>query len=371
MHFIESIEVSGFRGFSSFRANSLGRVNLITGSNNSGKSSLLEAIRLLASGGSVQTFRDILGYREELGSAEADGSSLRNDLDVFATLFTGCPTLSNKPAQFRITVAGNLPLSANDLSVRAGWFVRNYSSDGSSVSFEPAESDLFGDEEVFPALELKAGAKGRRVLPLSRLRRGFAPKSEMDSTQMPCVYLDPFSSRSTSQLAAMWDAIALTDGERETLRALKIASPDIEGVSMVGSDARGRYRTAIVKSEKFDLPVPLRTFGDGVNRLFGIILSICNARNGVLLIDEIENGLHHSIQVEVWRTIFRLARDLNVQVFATSHSFDCIRSFQAAASNSEQDGVLIRLTRKGDYVIPTLFTEDDLRIVSRDDIEVR
>jgi predicted ATP-dependent endonuclease of OLD family len=89
----------------------------------------------------------------------------------------------------------------------------------------------------------------------------------------------------------------------------------------------------------------LRTFGDGVNRLFGVILSLCNARNGVLLVDEIENGLHYSVQTEIWRTIFRLANTLNVQVFATSHSWDCVRAFQEAASESPQDGVLVRLSK--------------------------
>ena len=66
---------------------------------------------------------------------------------------------------------------------------------------------------------------------------------------------------------------------------------------MIGSDERNtRPRTAIVKSGRHSSPLPLRTFGDGVNRLFGVILSLCNARNWVLLVDEIENGLHYSVQ---------------------------------------------------------------------------
>ena len=141
---------------------------------------------------------------------------------------------------------------------------------------------------------------------------------------------------------------------------------------MVGSgEARGRPRTAIVRSSQFDSPVPLRTFGDGVNRLFGIVLSLCNAKNGVLLVDEFENGLHHSVQASIWSTIFRLASDLNVQVFATSHSEDCVHAFQQAAAESPEDGVLVRLTRRGDQVFPTEFDEDELAIATRNDIEVR
>lgn len=215
----------------------------------------------------------------------------------------------------------------------------------------------------------------QRVVPLhlrSPLRRAILGIGDNTYEPVRCVYLDPFSSRSTGQLGALWDAVALTDAQDEVLNALQLISPDIEGVSMIGSDeARSRTRTAIVKSRQFNSPVPLRTFGDGVNRLFGIVLSLCNARNGVLLIDEFENGLHHSVQASIWRTIFRLASELNVQVFATSHSRDCVQAFQEAATESPQDGLLLRLTRRADAVVSTLFSEDELEIATRNDIEVR
>lgn len=149
-------------------------------------------------------------------------------------------------------------------------------------------------------------------------------------------------------------------------------SSDIQAISVIGSDARNpRPRTAIAKSTRYTNRVPLRTFGDGVNRLFGIVLSLCNARNGILLVDEVENGLHYSVQRDVWRAIFRLATDLNVQVFATSHSWDCVRAFQEAASESPQEGVLVRLSQLEDRILPTVFREKDLEIVTRDHIEVR
>lgn len=70
--------------------------------------------------------------------------------------------------------------------------------------------------------------------------------------------------------------------------------------------------------------------GDGITRLFHIILALVNAKNGVLLVDEFENGLHWSVQEKVWETVFQLAERLDVQVFATTHSRDCVQAFQAA-----------------------------------------
>jgi energy-coupling factor transporter ATP-binding protein EcfA2 len=371
MHFIENFAVEGFRGLTDLRVRAFGRVNLITGKNNSGKSSLLEAIRVLASAGSLQTLRDILDYREELNGLDSDSPIGRMELSAFSTLFGGCPDLASKAATFSISAEGSISPSSSNIRVSTGWFIRKVDADQRTVNYESAHPDFFGDEEILPALEIKIGERSR-VVPFDRFLRRPLFRNEPEVAKTPVVYLDPFSSRSTSQLSAMWDAIALTDLEIEVVSALKIISADIEAVSMIGSDERiRRGRTAIAKGAGFSLPVPLRTFGDGVNRFFGIILSLCNAKNGILLVDELENGLHYSVQVDVWRTIFRLSRKLNVQVFATSHSLDCVRSFQEASVESDQEGVLLRLTKRGGNVIPTIFSEDELKIASRNQIEVR
>jgi predicted ATP-dependent endonuclease of OLD family len=99
---------------------------------------------------------------------------------------------------------------------------------------------------------------------------------------------------------------------------------------------------------------------------------LVNARNGLLLVDEIENGLHYSAQLDVWRLINRLASRLNVQVFATTHSWDCIESFQKAAQEDTQnEGILIRLESKKGKIVATLFDEKELGIATREQIEVR
>lgn len=370
--FINSLEISGFRALADLKIDSLGKVNLITGKNNSGKSTLLEAIRILATGGALRTIFDILNYREELGSGnESERTYQPTDPAPFCNLFTGFPDLASSQQGFSILASGALPASVSRIKANIQWFVRKTDPDRQAVSYEPASGDLFDDVEAFPALDLDIAGR-KRVLPLDRLQRRFPMRGEADIAPVPCVYLDPFSSRSTSQMGALWDAIALTDVEPEIVKALQIVSQDIQAVSVVGSDERGsRARTAIARSSIHASPIPLRTFGDGVNRLFGVVLSLCNARNGVLLVDEIENGLHYSVQTEIWRTIFRLATALNVQVFATSHSWDCVRAFQEAARESPEDGVLVRLSRKDDRIIPTLFSERELEIVTRDQIEVR
>ena len=97
-------------------------------------------------------------------------------------------------------------------------------------------------------------------------------------------------------------------------------------------------------------------------------------RPHVFLIDEIENGIHYTLHAKLWKLIFELAERYNFQVFATSHSWDCIEGFQKAlADDKDANGLLIRLERKEeiDKTRAVIIDEEDLPIVIRESIEVR
>jgi hypothetical protein len=370
---ISTLRVTRFRSLKDLTVGPFGRVNLITGKNNAGKSSLLEAIRILVTEGAASTFHNILNYREETGnsSPEIEQSLSPDDTSSYSSLFSGFPNLGGCSDPFTVSNQNGGDSPVKTISVRVGWFSERADPETGRRILSEEDFDLFGESIGFPALEIEAPNRKRlmRIDGQRPYRRVIAESGEGAPT--PCIFLDPFSSRSTSQLAALWDSIALTDAEKQVVAALKIISPDVEAVSMIGSDSGSRSRTAIAKSAKYPNPVPLRTFGDGINRLFGIILSLSSAKGGVLLVDEIENGLHHSILTKVWEVIFQMARTLNVQVFATSHSWDCIESFQEAASADPEEGVLVRLTAIADAVVSTIFREDELKVAARNQIELR
>ena len=118
-------------------------------------------------------------------------------------------------------------------------------------------------------------------------------------------------------------------------------------------------------------PQSLRSYGDGLTRIFGLALALVNAANGLLLIDEVENGIHYSVQADLWKLVLRSAKRLNIQVFATTHNWDCIEAFQSVASETEDDGILIRLAKRGESIQAFLFSGKELKIVAREHIEVR
>jgi len=372
---IEALDIQQFRAIRELSIRGLGRVNLITGRNNSGKSSVLEALRILATDASSSTIFDILRSREE-NIVDSEDTTQPLDADgwfLLSSLFHGFPQFS--PELAPISIASNGGQRRLKLMLKAAWVSEQRGEDGVRRVI-PQQQVLFeAAADVLPALVVDTNGS-HRIVPLESWRRyGYRGRTlSADRTsepRLPCVFVSPYGGEQTAMLGVMWDRIALSDREQDVVDALKIIAPEISAVSMVGGEGPRQLRTAIVRASGVGRPVPLRSFGDGLNRLFGIVLSLVNAKDGLLLIDEFENGMHYSVQADVWRVLFRLATRLNIQIVATSHSWDAIEAFQQAANGTREDGVLVRLTRKGEDIIPTIFCEDELAVATRDRIEVR
>ena len=135
-------------------------------------------------------------------------------------------------------------------------------------------------------------------------------------------------------MAALWDDTVLLDLQHDIVAALQVIAPSTVSVNFVGARKGSVERIPIVKVQEFALPVALRTLGEGMNRMLGIALALVNAKDGMLLIDEVDTGLHYSVLPDLWKLVFEVAHRLNVQVFATSHSWDCIAAFQQAAADN-------------------------------------
>ena len=126
---IDSLTIRGFRGFRDLTIPEFGKVNLITGKNNTGKSSVLEAIRILVAGDAAETLHTILRYREEIpaGTNYRDLEE-REDFNLIRSLFLGFPDildLDESPA-FSIQVHGRLPADASNLTIRTTWISHRF-----------------------------------------------------------------------------------------------------------------------------------------------------------------------------------------------------------------------------------------------------
>jgi predicted ATPase len=361
------LSIEGFRGFKDFSVSHLGRVTLITGRNNTGKSSILEALRIHTQNADPSVMREALAFREEYSSHahEPESPSDYGSSFPISALFHGFPEISDDFTPIIISTSGKT--RRMELSMRVGWFTYERDSDGNRR--EVSRQDVHSEEsEVYAALVVETEEAALRHQIDERF---FERKHHRTSARMPCILVHSYGSGRTDELGQLWDQITLTDLEEHVVDALRIIDTQITAVSMVVGEGHSHARTAMVRGSNLPRPVPLRSLGDGLNRLFAMTLSLVNARGGLLLLDEFENGLHHTVQLDAWRMIFQLAQSLDVQVFATSHSEDAVRTFQRAAAEAPEEGSLLRLTRRDDDIIPTMLAENELAIATRDKIEVR
>ena len=181
-------------------------------------------------------------------------------------------------------------------------------------------------------------------------------------------------SLTTEDAARLWDNIALTEQEDLAVSALNLVFGDeVKRVAMLGG-GRGSEdgRRIAVRLKGRERPVSLQSLGDGAVRLFGIALALANAGAGYLVIDEAENGIHHSVQPAMWEMVFRTAHRDGVQVLATTHSWDCVRGFANAASAAEDlDGVLVRVEGANGRIRAVEYGTADLVAAAEQGIEVR
>ena len=177
-------------------------------------------------------------------------------------------------------------------------------------------------------------------------------------------------------LARFWDDAIIRNEQFLAVDMLNLVlDAPAEWVAVVGDAVqRGsdRGRRVIVKIAGEAAPVPLPSLGDGATRLFGVALAVVNSRDGFLLIDEAENGIHHSVQQDFWHLVLLTAQQHNVQVLATTHSWDCVVGFARAASELENvAGVLYRIQRNGERLRAVEYPESELAIAAEHSIEVR
>lgn len=100
----------------------------------------------------------------------------------------------------------------------------------------------------------------------------------------------------------------------------------IEKIAFLGREGPRSTGGVVVKLKNSDARLPIGSLGDGVRRLLSLSLAVISASGGYLMVDEIDTGLHHSVMENMWRMVITTSKRLNVQVFATTHSQDCINS---------------------------------------------
>ena len=319
---IDHIHITNFRLFKTFELNGLKRVNLITGKNNTGKTVLLEALRLLAAPQEGSVYTNILAERGEFE---------HHYIEAWNHFFHWDSVNENTNNSFKI----------NHLELVQEQNLGHLSS------------------------QYKVLVEGKEVPHLVQNASHHTADTKPRDT---AVYL-PFGGESRFPLMELWDKTTLTEYEDDVVSILKeTIFPDL-----VRLDVKKERTLVRLKNNK--TPVPLKSLGDGVQRLLLLAIALVNARNNFLLIDEIEVGLHHSALEMLWEKIFLYAQKWNIQVFVTTHSHDAVRTFTYVLDrhDNKDNGAYFRLQqqRKTGLIEAVPYSLDELEVSLESNLEPR
>lgn len=378
---LDSLRIQNFRTFKDLTVDRLGRVNLIVGKNNVGKTALLEALWIWAHDEYWDDLTDEL-VTSESEDGRPSSERVRERYEAIRHLFHGRPAPErwgsrtsdlDKPEEAEIYLG---PRKDPDHS--KGVYLHVNAETGSRIQwFQLKAARRHPGKEEF-----------KQVGELS-VRRHAVQRETHDLQSVDAVFVSSAPLNEIEQ-GDLWSNAVRNGKKSNVLRLLRAIESGIEDVNSIHQPfLRGHPHGRSIRLEKRSIearrfvvthrasrkPVPLGSLGEGMGRAMSIGLGLAGGEGGLTLIDEIENGIHYSAQPDIWRMIFETARELDVQVFATTHSYDCVQAFQKAAQDhNRSESMLLSLRRREEDpedIVAVRSDRDELSTVVEEDIEVR
>ena len=357
----KSFKIENFRCFDDFTIEPLQRINLIAGQNNVGKTALLEAL-WLHHGYHNPRLGTLLAAFRGLGQFKRDEFmwDLFSEFDPDKVIVLSSQDWDSQSRFLRITIREH-PISR--ISVHNG-------GQGDGMEFPVAMIGQETTEPVESAVLLEyTGPSGETFQAHAYVEAdNIRFESPVGIKEPGGIFLAARDRSQPKVLAERLGDLEVDKKETGIIQILQIIEPDLESLTV-----RHIGNVPIIYGDvgKKRL-MPLALMGDGMGRLLGIALSVPQAQDGILLVDEVENGLYHTVMSKVWRAIADLAREYNVQIFATTHSEECIRAAHQAFNASERyDFALHRLERIKKVIRAVTFDRETLDAAIEMDAEVR
>lgn len=368
------LEVEHFRCFPYIRVEGLASINLVTGRNNVGKTALLEAFFIHSAATNLDSVIKVDSARgismvRVIGNVviQVPWDDLFYSLDIRRPLSLKAGYRDGRVRELRLRL--HQP-PAYSLTVPSSSAQESDPADGE----QGVHSNI---PPVLPALEAEYLEDGRvlarHVLAPSRAtwaeRAGvsFEVTPPPSPPPLPAYYLQARRQMSEEAAARRFSDLEVERKQDLVVETLRVIEPKLKRLTVL---VRGQH-AGIYGDVGLPQLVPLGLMGEGMAYLAQLALAMGSSQGGLVLIDEAENGVHHSVLRDLWRVIGHLARQLNVQVVATTHSYECIRAARDSLRAVELPMRLYRLDRVEDGIRVVSYDEDTLDAALQMELELR
>lgn len=347
----QDLTIENFRGIERLKIPDLKSVNLLVGKNNCGKTSVLEALFLLSGMSNPQLSVNIHFFRDLILENDEDFSYMFRDLDFNIPIAISA-RLNNKKRKLTIN-----PLYAD-------YIPRRIEKQGIPKSDTlPASTSVV---RLVEGLDFKFQSDLNRqfnaTISLKEKERHIKGKYKEN---LRCSFINPKTSM--NQIDKRIEGLLIQKKLDSVIAILQGIEPQVLDIRM---GAGGMIYVDVGRKNFF----PINIMGDGMRRVLAFLATISDMRNGVVLLDEMENGLHYSSLAVLWKAIFAACKDYNVQLVATTHSYECIESFSKTYQEIEPKGDeirLFRIDREDDKHNVVVFNNELLRAGIEKEFEVR
>ncbi|MFM2064516.1 MAG: hypothetical protein RLZZ507_4187 [Cyanobacteriota bacterium] len=386
-----SIKIENFRGLKSFELQQLGRINLLVGENNTGKTSILEAIQLLCSGTNLEPLAEIMINRGEY--FWSDDPKEERELDICHLFY-----------DHQFDIDSQFSISGINDNIKEEFYVKvlnlqlqidNNLEELDKLDKESKKAIIEKLFNKFKSLSLRVfWQQEDKIRTVSNLKlldsnclslelvKRFTREQNNQFNISKSLFIHSSSLKSTKMIE-LFEELVLTPEEEIVTESMRIIEPKIERIATANVQKYGQiarlsstvadsHTGFFVRLSDNKQRVPIGSMGDGIWRILGLALAIVSVKNGYLFVDEIDTGLHFTAMSDMWKMIWDTAKKLNVQVFATTHNSDCWKSLAEIAKqeNVTDDGIRIHRIEK-DKSKSIVFNESQMVIAAERELEVR
>lgn len=355
---LSNLNIKNFRGIQNLSIYDMRRLVLLSGNNNVGKSSVLEAVFFIMDHLSPDSFNRMNGFRGL--SVPTNGVSLWEPL-----FYQMNPdnTIRIQATKGKDTLSLSYAKDDSYIPALNGRIPKNVA--GSFQSSAKRDYTLRFDFRIEGSVDYSE--IGHYTTNENGTLREIADHNDMQLMQL--TYTSFVNNNFVRTDRAILDRMgkAEINGEKEKLIGfLQRIDPSISDI--VTLSINGLPQLYINTNKKL---LPVQFSGDGINKLLYIVLSIMDAKNGILLVDEIDTGFHYSMYRDLWKIVSDVSRDYNCQVIATTHSYENIVGAVEGVKDYPEDFSFYRIGYDKDGLKSFRFSYDLLKSALRSDMEVR